>query len=70
MDIKGYRQLSDAELLTINSIKTFGDLRVKALIEEIQASGQADPRWVAIATTHFQQGLMALTRAVAKPEHF
>lgn len=27
-------------------------------------------RWTAIAETHFQQGLMALTRAVAQPTTF
>ncbi len=70
MSIKGYRQLSDAEILTINAIKEFGDNQIRPLLQEIKASGQADPRWVAIATTHFQEGLMALTRAIAKPEHF
>jgi len=29
-----------------------------------------DGRWVAVGKTHLQQGLMALTRAVAKPEFF
>ena len=29
-----------------------------------------DPRWTAIAQTHLQQGLMALTRAVARPAFF
>ena len=27
-----------------------------------------DGRWVSIARTHFQQGFMALTRAVTRPE--
>jgi len=30
----------------------------------------ADIRWVKIAQTHFQQGLMAARRAVLKPESF
>lgn len=29
-----------------------------------------DKRWVAIARTHLQEGFMALTRSVAKPESF
>lgn len=29
-----------------------------------------DARWISIAQTHFQQGLMALTRSVARPSHF
>lgn len=28
----------------------------------------ADPRWVAIARTHFQEGFMALNRAVFQPQ--
>lgn len=32
---------------------------------------EAEPnRWTAIAKTHFQEGLMALTRAVAQPGFF
>jgi len=27
-------------------------------------------RWIALANTHFQQGLMALVRAIAQPESF
>ena len=30
----------------------------------------ADQRWVAIAQTQLQQGFMALTRSIAKPESF
>ncbi|WP_423815292.1 DUF7681 family protein, partial [Pseudomonas viridiflava] len=34
-------------------------------------TGDAEPfRWIAIGKTHLQQGLMCLTRAVAKPEFF
>jgi len=35
------------------------------------ADGLPPPeRWRAIANTHFQEGLMALTRAVAQPTSF
>lgn len=29
-----------------------------------------DLRWLAIATTHFQEGFMALRRAVEQPDYF
>lgn len=29
-----------------------------------------DPRWLAIGQTHLQQGLMAVTRAIARPDFF
>jgi hypothetical protein len=31
---------------------------------------QHDQRWLAIGATQLQQGFMALTRAIAKPEFF
>ena len=38
---------------------------------ERQRINQSDPcKWFQIAETHFQQGLMALTRAVAQPTAF
>jgi hypothetical protein len=69
--IAGYRELSEDEIARMNEIKEFGG-QLGALIQhlEIQGSAVADPRWVAIGKTHLQQGLMALTRAVAKPEFF
>jgi hypothetical protein len=40
-------------------------------ITEYQRIAAAEPlRWSSIARTHFQQGLMALTRAVAQPGKF
>lgn len=39
-----------------------------ACLAEVRRIDQAEPqRWASIARTHFQEGLMALTRAVAQP---
>ena len=83
--IKGYRELSQEEIDLINEIKAEG-VRLEALQEKVkqfnlgfmQSSHEADGltqqaesfRWAAIAKTDFQTGLMALTRAVAKPTFF
>jgi hypothetical protein len=69
--IKGYRELSATEIARMNEIKALG-AKLGELVEalEVEGSASADPRWVAIAKTQLQQGLMALTRAVAKPEFF
>jgi hypothetical protein len=69
--IKGYRELSAEEIARMNEIKALGG-QLGALVQhlKIQGSAVADPRWVAIGETHLQQGLMALTRAVAKPDFF
>ena len=73
--IKGYRELSQEEIDLVNEIKETGEM-LKALVDkvtpdEIQLLNEHEAmRWRAIARTHFQEGLMALTRAVTKPEFF
>ena len=67
--IKGYRDLDQSEIDAMNRIKEKGQ-ELGDLIEKIAVDTAADGRWVAIAKTHFQQGLMALTRSVAKPDFF
>lgn len=83
--IKGYRELNQDEINLMNEIKEkgreLGELvakvngvnaahtaeggEAKALVNNSEAM-----RWAAIAKTDFQTGLMALTRAVAKPGFF
>lgn len=67
--ITGYRQLNENEAALMNHIKAHG-ASLRILIDDIVREGNPDPRWVAIARTDLQTGLMALTRAVAKPEGF
>lgn len=85
--IRGYRELNQAEIDLMNEIKAEGE-RLAALLSKqemadleglgLTESGDSPDdsaardasRWRAIAKTHFQQGLMALTRAVAKPSFF
>ncbi len=78
--ITGYRELDQAEIDLMNDIKAKG-AELDALVKRLEdnqvrvtaehGSGDAEPfRWIAIGKTHLQQGLMALTRAVAKPESF
>ena len=67
--IKGYRELTENEIDTINSIKETAE-EVGAIIESMTGWDGADQRWVAIAKTDLQKGFMALVRAVAQPESF
>lgn len=67
--ISGYRNLSQAEIDLMNQIKAKGR-EIGELVDALKASDWADARWVAIGATDIQKGLMALTRAVAKPEFF
>lgn len=81
--ITGYRELTQAEIDLMNEIKAKGQ-EFAALLsraedadcalhtsEKIDSAQYCEAtRWRSIAMTHLQQGLMALTRSVAKPEFF
>ncbi len=67
--IKGYRELSQAEIDAMNEIKTMG-AQIGALVERLRAQEGLDQRWVSIGATDMQKGLMALTRGVAQPTFF
>ena len=81
--ITGYRELDRDEVELINKIKLYG-LVLNELIDEIQQhisdqklAGAAEhlveadaEQWAGIGRTSLQQGLMALTRAVAQPTTF
>ena len=67
--IKGYRDLSQAEIDLMNLIKAKG-VELGALVEQLRCTTGLDQRWVSIGTTDLQTGLMALTRSVAQPSTF
>lgn len=67
--ITGYRELDQAEIDLMNEIKEHGKA-LGALVARVRAQYETDQRWASIGATHFQEGLMALTRSVAKPEFF
>lgn len=67
--IKGYRELSEDEIALMNEIKAKGP-ELQALVDKLKAHPDTDKRWVSIGATDLQTGLMALTRAVAKPDFF
>lgn len=68
-EIKGYRELSAEEIEMMNVIKEYG-ASLGRIVEQLADAPEVDPRWVAIGKTDLQKGLMALTRAIAKPEFF
>lgn len=71
-EIKGYRELNADEIALMNKIKAKA-AEVGELVDELKnlrVNSALDQRWVAIGATNLQQGFMALTRAVAKPEFF
>lgn len=78
--IKGYRDLSQAEIDLMNEIKAkaeeCGNLASKLRLLSMSAppgetlAFQLDGRWVSIGTTHLQEGFMALVRSVTRPTTF
>jgi len=67
--IKGYRDLSQQEINDMNDIKAEGE-RLRNVIEAMKSRKGLDQRWVSIAETHLQQGVMAAVRAIAQPDSF
>jgi hypothetical protein len=68
--IKGYRDLSQAEIDAMNKGKELAAL-VGAWIDELQAQGAAlDQRAVALGKTNLQQGFMWAIRGIAQPTTF
>ena len=57
------------EIDLMNEIKQKG-VELGGMVAKLNIQDSVDDRWVSICATHLQQGLMALTRAVAKPDFF
>lgn len=67
--IKGYRDLSQAEIDAMNQAKELASA-VGSLVTHLEASEEADQRWVQEAKTTLQTGFMQLIRSVARPTSF
>lgn len=66
--IKGYRELSREEIDLMNMVKVKGS-EIGELIQKLEEM-DTDKRWLEIGKTNIQQGLMAVTRAIAQPGFF
>ena len=79
--IKGYRELSQAEIDLMNEGKELAE-QVGSWIERLEFvepvdmgpdydwSGVPDPEWLADAKITLQKGFMSAIRSIAKPETF
>ena len=68
-EIKGYRELNQGEIDAMNHVKEIGAM-LGDVVAAMRSKETLDQRWVSIGATHLQEGLMALTRAIAKPTFF
>ena len=67
--IKGYRELTPEDIKLMNDVKEKG-AELGELIEKLNMMLEIDKRWLEIGKTNIQQGLMAVTRAITKPDFF
>jgi hypothetical protein len=67
--ITGYRELSEDEIAGMNAIKAIG-VTLGELVALMRTHPDLDPRWLDVGETDLQTGLMALTRAIARPTSF
>ncbi len=67
--IKGYRDLSDAEIDLMNKLKDVA-IETGKWVDIVLDDPNTDKRWANIAKTDLQKGFMSLIRAVAQPETF
>ncbi|MFW8567026.1 DUF7681 family protein [Orrella sp. 11846] len=67
--IKGYRDLSQAEIDMMNEGKALAQ-QVGAWVDRLQTNSELDQRSVALGKTNLQQGFMWAIRGIAQPETF
>lgn len=67
--IKGYRDLSEAEIGLMNEAKEMAE-QVGVLVDKIMDHPDTDKRWASIGKTELQKGFMSLIRGVAQPTTF
>jgi len=65
--VKGYRDLTQAEVDLINEVKDAERVLGEVWRKVVAADGN-DRRWSAVARTHFEEGCSALVRSIAQPE--
>lgn len=63
LPVAGYVAQSDRNVQLVNTNKQMEE----RLLRHIEIWQGLDPRWLAVARTHFEQGFMALNRAVFQP---
>lgn len=69
--VTGYNDQNQAALDTVNQSKVL-EMRVASFWHNVMSpdSGlEPNPQWMNIAKTHFEEGFMALNRAIFKPDN-
>ncbi len=67
--IKGYRDLTQEEIDLMNEVKSKG-AELGAIIEKLDNIPEIDKNWLVTGRLLVQQGLMAVTRSITRPDFF
>ena len=71
LPVSGYKPQNEVAIATVNEHKEIEERllrRIEGMIaHNSTVAGTYDPRWLAVARTHFEEGFMAINRAVFKP---
>ena len=67
--IKGYKDLNQNQIDAMNQLKEKAN-EIGELLDALEEHLDVDKRWMAIGRTNIQQGMMAATRSITKPDFF
>lgn len=67
--IKGYKELTKEQIDLMNEVKQKG-AELDILLQKLLNTGQVDLTWFTAGKLQLQQGLMAVTRSITKPDFF
>lgn len=67
LPVHGYTDQPTDKIEAVNQNK-IAEERILRQLDILGQQGECDPRWLAIARTHFDQAWMSLNRAIFRPE--
>ena len=65
--VKGYTDQTDYKVYMVNTNKEIEE-RLLRTVDNYKNTPEIDKHWLNIAKTHFEQGFMAMNRAVFQPQ--
>jgi hypothetical protein len=68
LPVAGYTEQPKLAIELVNQHKRMEEVILARLDNLPQIDPEVDPRWLAIARTHIEQGFMAMNRAVFRPQ--
>lgn len=66
LPVAGYTAKTDDAVALVNANKATEE-RLLRLMDKLAINADVDPRWLAVARRHFEQGFMELNRAIFRP---